>query len=275
MAVTGQAAPEQVQCLVVTEGTLNALGVGPLLGRWFTAEDDKPTAPETAILTYGYWQRKFGGNPAAVGSQLIVDGKLTAITGVMPQSFRFLDEKAELILPMRFDRAKLHLGNFSYRGIARLKPGVTLAQANADVARMIPMVNRKFTPPPGFSVKLFEEAGIQADVRPLKDDIVGDLGKVLWVLDGEHRSGAADRVRQRRQPSAGEGGRTPTGTGHSYGSGRRDRAGLPRRYSPRACCSACWAGLWGSGLRTSPCVSWWRSRPLIFRAWRTSRWIRW
>jgi putative ABC transport system permease protein len=184
VAVTGQAAPEQVQCLVMTEGTLNALGVSPLLGRWFTPEDDKPTAPETAIFTYGYWQRKFGGNPAAVGSQLVVDGKLTSITGVMPQSFRFLDQKAELILPMRFDRAKLHLGNFSFQGLARLKPGVTLAQANADVARMIPMVNRKFTPPPGFSVKLFEEAGIQAAVRPLKDDVVGDLGKVLWVLMG-------------------------------------------------------------------------------------------
>jgi hypothetical protein len=184
VAVTGNAAPEQVRCLVVTEGTLNALGVGPALGRWFTPADDKPSAPETAILTYGYWQRRFGGNPAAVGSQLIVDGKLTAITGVMPQSFRFLDEKAELILPMRFDRVKLHLGNFSFRGIARLKPGVTLAQANADVARMIPMVNRKFPPPPGFSTKLFEEAGIQAAVRPLKDDIVGDLGRVLWVLMG-------------------------------------------------------------------------------------------
>ena len=114
VAVTGRAAPEQVRCLFVTEGTLNALGVAPALGRWFTPADDKPDAPETAILTYGYWQRKFGGDPAAVGSQLIVDGKLTAIAGVMPQSFRFLDEKPELILPMRFDRAKLHLGNFSY-----------------------------------------------------------------------------------------------------------------------------------------------------------------
>ena len=102
----------------------------------------------------------------------------------MPQSFHFLDEKPDLLLPMRFDRAKVHLGNFSYRGIARLKPGVTLAQANADVARMIPIVNRKFTPPPGFSVKMFEDAGIQAAVRPLKNDVVGELGKVLWVLMG-------------------------------------------------------------------------------------------
>jgi predicted permease len=184
VAVTGRTAPEQVRCLFVTQGTLNALGVPPALGRWFTASDDEPSAPETAILTYGYWQRKFGGDPAAVGGQLTIDGKITTIAGVMPQSFRFLDDKPDLLLPMRFDRAKLHLGNFSYRGIARLKPGVTLAQANADVARMIPIVNRKFTPPPGFSAKMFEDAGIAAAVRPLKDDVVGELGKVLWVLMG-------------------------------------------------------------------------------------------
>jgi putative ABC transport system permease protein len=184
VAVTGRAAPEQVQCLYVTEGTLNALGVRPALGRWFTPSDDSPGSADTVILTYGYWQRKFGGNPAVAGGQLMVDGKVSVIAGVMPQSFRFLDEKPDLILPMRFDRIKLFLGNFSYRGIARLKPGVTVAQANADVARMIPIVNRKFPPHPGFSAKLFEEAGIQAAVRPLKDDVVGELGKVLWVLMG-------------------------------------------------------------------------------------------
>jgi putative ABC transport system permease protein len=184
VAVTGQAAPEQVRCLYVTEGTLNALGIRPALGRWFTPQDDDRASPETVVLTYGYWQRKFGGNPAAVGGQIIVDGKLTGISGVMPQSFRFLDEKPDVILPMRFDRGKLHLGNFSYRGIVRLRPGVTLAQANADVARMIPIVNRRFPPPPGFSTKMFEELDIRADVQPLKDEVVGDLGKVLWVLMG-------------------------------------------------------------------------------------------
>ncbi len=131
--VTGQASPEQVRCLYVTEGTLNALGVQPALGRWFTRTDDDPASPETVILSYGYWQRKFGGAASAVNGQLTIDGKLTGIAGVMPQSFHFLDEKPDILLPMRFDRAKVHLGNFSYRGIARLKPGVTLAQANADV----------------------------------------------------------------------------------------------------------------------------------------------
>ncbi len=184
VAVTGRSSPEQVRCLFVTEGTLNALGVRPALGRWFTPSDDNPASPETVILSYGYWQRKFGGDPSAVNGQLTIDGKITTIAGVMPQSFHFLDEKPDLLLPIRFDRAKVHLGNFSFRGIARLKPGVTLAQANADVARMLPIVNRKFTPPPGFSVKMFAEAGIQAAVRPLKNDVVGELGKVLWVLMG-------------------------------------------------------------------------------------------
>src|SRR5437764_668913 len=81
----------------------------------------------------------------------------------------------DLIFPFQFERAKVSLGNFSYQSIARLKPGVTLAQANADIARMIPMVNTKFPPPPGFSAKLFEDARIQPSVRLLMQDVVGDL----------------------------------------------------------------------------------------------------
>src|SRR5258708_34678409 len=100
----------------------------------------------------------------------------------MPQSFRFLDLKPDLIQTFRFDRGKTTLGNFSFQGIARLKPGVTLTQVNADVSRMIPMVNTQFPPPPGFSAKLFEDAKIAANVRPLKKDVVGDVRHGLWVL---------------------------------------------------------------------------------------------
>ena len=184
VSVTGMAAPERVQGLLVTEGTLNALGVQPILGRWFTATDASPGSPDTTLLTYGYWQRRFGGSASAIGQRILLDGEPKEIIGVMPQNFRFLDQKADLISPFRFDRNKVFLGNFSFQGIARLKPGITLAQANADVARMIPIVNTKFPPPPGFSAKLFEEARIQPSVRPLKQDVVGDLGKVLWVLMG-------------------------------------------------------------------------------------------
>ena len=184
VSITGLGAPEQVPSLSVTAGILPALGVQPAMGRWFTVKDDSPGSPATAMLTYGYWMRKFGGDASAIGRRIVVDGEAKEIIGVMPQKFRFLDDEPDLIVPFQFDRGKTMLGNFSYQGIARLKPGVSLAQANLDLARMIPIVNTKFPPPPGFSAKLFEDVKILPDVHPLKQDIIGDLGKVLWVLMG-------------------------------------------------------------------------------------------
>src|SRR5467141_270877 len=185
VSVTGVAEPEQVPALRVTDGTLPLLGIPPLLGRSFTKQDDSPGAPETVMLTYGYWRRKFGGDATAIGRNIIVDGKSRQIIGVLPQRFHFLDrDDPALITPFQFDRSKVNLGNFSYDGLARLKPGVTLEQVNADVARMLPIVMRSFPAPPGFSIKLFEDAKIGPNVRPLKRDVVGDVGRVLWVLMG-------------------------------------------------------------------------------------------
>src|SRR6266852_5990564 len=185
VSVTGVAEPEQVRALRVTDGTLPLLGTPPLLGRTFTKQDDSPGAPETTILTYGYWRRKFAGDPSVVGHNILVDGKSRQIIGVLPQRFHFLDwEDPGVIIPFQFDRNKTHLGNFSYEGLARLKPGVTVEQVNADVARMLPIVMSSFPAPPGFSLKLFEDARIGPNVRPLKRDVVGDIGSVLWVLMG-------------------------------------------------------------------------------------------
>jgi predicted permease len=183
--VTGLAEPEQVPELAVTDGTLSILGVQPMLGRGFRKEDDVPGAPDTVLLGYGYWRKRFGGDSNAVGKTIVVDGKPRQIIGVLPQKFHFLDrDNAALLLPFGFDRNKTHLGNFSFEGLARLKDGVTLEQANADVARMLPIVMRSFHAPEGFSVKLFEDAHIGPNLRPLKKDVVGDVGSVLWILMG-------------------------------------------------------------------------------------------
>src|SRR5258707_7361885 len=156
-----------------------------MLGRHFRHEDDSPGAPETLMLTYAYWRRKFGGDSSAGGRTLVVDGKERQIIGVLPKGFHFLDrEYPALITPFQFDRNKANLGNFSYDGLARLKPGATLRQANADVARMLPIVMNSFPAPPGFSIKLFEDARIAPNVRPLNQDVVVDVGSVLWVLMG-------------------------------------------------------------------------------------------
>ena len=184
VTVTGVGEPEQVQALDVTYGTLDALGVQPAVGRWFSKADDTPGAPDTVILTYGYWQRRFGGSPSAVGRSLNVDAKPHTIIGVMPQNFHFLDSGADVILPEQFDRSKVFLGNFSYQGIARLKPGVTLQQANTDVARMLPIWLKAWPPPPGFSKELFQNAHFAPKIQPLKQEVVGDIGATLWVLMG-------------------------------------------------------------------------------------------
>ena len=183
--VTGLGEPEKVTGLVVTDGILPILGVSPMLGRLFTRADDSPGAADTVILTYGYWRRKFGGDRSVIGKTITADGKLRQIIGVLPEDFRFQDwSDLALLIPMQFDRAKTTLGQYSYDGIARLKPGVTLAQASADVARMLPIVDRSFPPPPGFSVQMFQSARIGSNLHTLKQFVVGDVGKVLWVLMG-------------------------------------------------------------------------------------------
>jgi hypothetical protein len=119
-----------VHALYVTDGVLSILGIPPISGRIFSPSDDSPGAPPTVVLTYGYWLRKFGGGRPAVGKTMTVDGKAREIIGVLPPNFRFLDDTdLGLILPLQLDRNKTLLGNFSYFGIARLKPGTTLVQA--------------------------------------------------------------------------------------------------------------------------------------------------
>ena len=184
MSVTGLAEPEEVPALFVTDGVLPILGARPMLGRLFTRTDDSPAGAQTVILTAGYWRSKFGSDPSAVGRTVTLDGTPREIVGVLPDSFRFLDRKASLVLPQRFDRSKVFLGNFSYDAIARLKPGVSMASASADVARMIPISLARFPAFAGLSVKTFEEARIVPRVRSLKADLVGDVETVLWVLMG-------------------------------------------------------------------------------------------
>ncbi len=108
LSVTGLAEPEQVDGLDVTDGIFPLLGVRPLLGRRFTRKDDSPGSPETVMLTYGYWQRRFGGNPSAIGRRIVVDGKAREVIGVLPQDFRFMNAKAALVLPLQLKRRRFY-----------------------------------------------------------------------------------------------------------------------------------------------------------------------
>jgi predicted permease len=185
VSITGLAEPERIDALDVTDGMIPLLGIPPMLGRSFTRQDDSAGAPDTVMLTYGFWKKKFGGSPNVIGQSITLDGTSREIIGVLPQRFHFLDwSDPAVLLPYKFDRNKITLGNFSHQGIARLKPGVTMEQASADIARMLPIVARTFPAPPGFSAKIFEDARITPNLRPLKIDVIGDVSSTLWVLMG-------------------------------------------------------------------------------------------
>ena len=183
-SLTGLAEPEEIRTLNVTPNILPILQVQPLVGRLFSEADGKPDGAKTVVLTYGFWRSKFGGDRSLVGRTIMLDGSSREVIGVLPENFKFLDVKPSALLPIQFDRSKTFLGQFSFQAIARLKAGVTLAQTSADVARMIPISINRFPPFPGYSAKMFVEARLGPLVRPLKERVVGDLSKVLWVLMG-------------------------------------------------------------------------------------------
>jgi len=182
--VTGRGEPEQVETLNVTDGTLPILGIQPALGRGFSKEDDLPNGPSVVMVSHRYWQRAFGASPAAIGQSLMVNGTAREVIGVLPEDFTFLRANPLVIMPMKLDRATIHAAGFNYRGLARLKTGVSLDQANADVLRLLPSLTERFPLPPGFTQKMFDDARFGSLVRPLEIDVVGDIGSMLWILLG-------------------------------------------------------------------------------------------
>ena len=189
--VTGVAEPEPIRAIGISDGVLQALSVPPAAGRWLLAEDQtgaiRPPpsvyrAYTRVMLSYGYWQRRFGGDRSVVGRTVIVDSRPKEIVGVLPRGFRIGNADADMIFPLAFDRARITLAGFNYQGVARLRPGVTIAQANADIARMIPIWMSSWPDAPGTGSRVYESWKIAPALRPLKEEVVGGVTDVLWVV---------------------------------------------------------------------------------------------
>jgi hypothetical protein len=172
VTVTGNGDPETVTALAVTHEVLPILGAGALRGRVFGTADDEPGAAPTVVLSHRYHQRRFG-SADVVGRTLTVQGVAREIVGVLPPTFRFFEYDADLFYPLQPQRANAAFGSFDGRAIARLRGGVTLEQANADVARMIPLLP-----------ELYAILKLEPKLRPLTEEVVGEIGRVLWAWGG-------------------------------------------------------------------------------------------
>jgi predicted permease len=184
--VTGLGPAEEVRRGTVSYGTLQALAQPPLLGRWFTETDDRPGAPATILLTHAYWQRKFAGDASIVGKTITVDSRPREVIGVMPRQFRLMNADVDVILPMRLDRSAQQLGLFNYHALGRLKRAATLEQARAEIARMDDIAMQSWPTPFGATdlLALLQKARFTPVVQPLRQAVVGNIERVLWLVMG-------------------------------------------------------------------------------------------
>jgi len=183
--ITGIAEPENLGAAFVSGDLLATIGVPPLLGRWITMQDEAPGQPVVTLLSYDYWQHRFGGDANIVGKTIMLNSEAAEIIGVMPQGFRLGDFGAALFGVYTIDRARLLAPPFCCNGVARLRPGVTIEQANADIARMLPTWADTFPSPDGQSTKLYLDTWkVSPALRPLKADVVGNVGNLLWTVLG-------------------------------------------------------------------------------------------
>lgn len=176
-AVTGAGNPEQVTTVAMTHGVLRALGVKPYLGRWFSSADEMQGAQKTVILSYPYWQSKFGGDTAILGRLVIIDSVSYEVVGVMPRSFVFLNLTPDVFLAQSVVRGAPGSQDADYSGIARLKPGINIARANQDITRLLSIWGAENAP-------WLKQLQVKPNIHPLKQDVVGDVGTVLKVLIG-------------------------------------------------------------------------------------------
>lgn len=182
--ITGDdAPPSRITAARASRDVFTTLGVSPAAGRVFDIAEDRPGGPAVVLLSHGLWRERFGSDPGLVGRTVHIDGEPRTIVGVMPEGFEFPDRNTRLWLPLALEGAEREFGTFSYQAIARLGDGLDAAQAQA---RLRPLMDRV----PGLAeddsdFAAFIEAGrLAAVVKPLKEMVVGDISRALWILLG-------------------------------------------------------------------------------------------
>src|SRR5215469_9420805 len=184
--LTGIAKPEEVHVITVSSGLLETLAVPPLAGRWLNADDQKPDGSKSVMIGYGFWQRQFGGQRSVIGQTIRLDAQSWQIVGIMPRGFKVVDSEFDVLRPSprTFDPRHQIMEGFAWNGVGRLKNGVAIGQADADITSMIPVWMDSWSDGPGTNSHFFDIWRITAALQPLKQQVIGSIGNVLWVVMG-------------------------------------------------------------------------------------------
>ena len=177
--LTGGGEPERVDGAIVTASLFPLLGASAAIGRTFLAAEEQPGRNDVALIGHGLWRRRFGANPAIVGQVVSIDGRPTQVVGVMPPRFQFPDPAIEIWKPLLLDADAVsddNRGSHGYTALARLRPGATLSQAQADLAGVTATFKAEHP--------LNYRTGFSVALRPLQTEIVGDTGRPLLILLG-------------------------------------------------------------------------------------------
>ena len=219
VTLSGKDGAEQLQVAVATTGFFETLGVQPILGRTFAAGEDDLQKSFPVMLSYGSWQRRFGGSPAVVGTALVLDGELATVVGVLPKNFVFAPtQSAELWMSPRIAGFFLRRNAYWLYPVARLKPGVSRQQAEAEVQTISRRLAMQYPD---------SNAGMSTELVDLRQQIVGQVQPVLVVLMACGGIRAAHHLREPGWAAAGAVPAPPKGSFHSSGTGRADESHRP------------------------------------------------
>jgi predicted permease len=176
LSETSGALPEKVTEALVAPRFLQVLEIAPLLGRDFTPEEERFGGPDAVLIGYSFWQRRFHADPSALGKKLRVGSFSYSIIGIMPASFAYPNREIDLWAPSPPDAPyALRRDATWFTVVGRLKPGVTLARAQADLATVQARLGQQFPKP---------DADLTVQSTPLKETIVSDVRDSLWLLYG-------------------------------------------------------------------------------------------
>ena len=180
--LAGRGEPERIQVARTTPTLASVLRVPPAHGRWFTEEEGTPGAPLVTVLSHGLWTRRFGGEPAVVGTSVTLDGVPATVVGIMPARFAFPGADTDAWLPAPITRVAGFGLPFGYAGVGRLRPGATVADLRAELNTLIADLPQAFPGDQGVLGNIAGDGALRSTAITLKEATVGDVSRALWIL---------------------------------------------------------------------------------------------